>query len=101
MQPDSSMLEPVKEPDAAPKGGGKTRLLSLADIDRRTVAYRKTNDLINSIEGDLGGADRLSTAERQIIQRAALTGALLEDLEAKWLAGEEQCAHRAAVRHLR
>jgi hypothetical protein len=69
-------------------GGGKTRLLSLGDIDRRTRAYRKTFDLIASIETDLGGADRLSTGERQIIQRAALTGALLEDLETRWLSGE-------------
>ena len=67
----------------------KARLLSLADIDRRTTAYRRTCDLIASIEGDLGGTDRLSTGERQIIQRAAVTGALIEDLEARWLAGEE------------
>jgi hypothetical protein len=31
---------------------------------------------------------RLSTGARQIIQRAALTGALLEDLETRCLAGE-------------
>jgi hypothetical protein len=36
--------------------GGKARLLSLADIDRRAAAYRKTNDLIGSIEADLGEA---------------------------------------------
>ena len=75
-------------PDVVLKGGSKTRLLSLQDIDRRTAAYRKTADLIDAIENDLGGPDQLSTGERQIIQRAALTGALLEDLEARWLAGQ-------------
>jgi hypothetical protein len=45
--------------------------------------------LIASVEADLGGGDQLSTGERQIVQRAALTGALAEDLEARWLAGEE------------
>jgi hypothetical protein len=39
------------------------------------------------IESDLGGRDELSTAELQLIQRAAITGAILEDMEAAWLAG--------------
>jgi hypothetical protein len=73
---------------SAADAGPKARLLTLSDLDRRTMAFRKTNDLISQIETDLGGHDSLSTAERQIVQRAALTGALLEDLEAKWLRGE-------------
>jgi hypothetical protein len=68
---------------------GKVRLLSLADLDRRTAAYRRTCDLIAGIEGDLGGADQLSVGARQIAQRAAVTGALIEDIEARWLAGED------------
>ena len=71
---------------AQPKG--KARLLSLEDLDRRTGAYRKTAELIDRVEADLGGADRLSTAELQIIRHAALTGAMLEDLGARWLSGE-------------
>jgi hypothetical protein len=43
--------------------------------------------LIDSIESDLGGADRLSVAERQLIQHGAVLGAVLEDLEARWIAG--------------
>jgi hypothetical protein len=70
-------------------GGDKVRLLSLHDIDRRTAAYRRTSDLIDAIEADAGGRDRLSTGERQIIQRIALTCTLAEHLEARWLAGEE------------
>jgi hypothetical protein len=69
--------------------GGKVRLLSLHDLDRRTAAYRRTVDLIEQIETDAGGHDRLSTGERQIIQRIALTCALAEHLEARWLSGEE------------
>jgi hypothetical protein len=71
-----------------PSVNGKVRFLSLHDIDRRTTAYRKAVDLIDAIESDLGGADRLSTGERQLIQRAAVTGAMLEDQEARWLSGE-------------
>ena len=88
MPPDIPEMDAESGPDAAEKPAGKTRLLSLHDIDRRTAAYRKTADLIDAIENDLGGPDHLSTGERQIIQRAALTGALLEDLEARWLSGE-------------
>jgi len=67
----------------------KRQLKSLKDLDPRTTAYRRTLDLIRAIETDLGGNEQLSTGERQIIQRAALTGALLEDLEARWLATGE------------
>jgi hypothetical protein len=70
-------------------GGDKVRLLSLHDLDRRTAAYKRTMDLIEQIEADAGGHDRLSTGERQIIQRAAVTAALAEHLETQWLSGEE------------
>ena len=83
MPPEGQDINAGNRPSTA-----KTRLLSLGDVDRRCTAYRKTADLIDAIEADLGGPDHLSTGERQIIQRAALTGALLEDLEARWLAGE-------------
>jgi len=62
-------------------GRGKLRLLPRADIDRRTAAFRRVEDLTAAIESDLGGADRLSAGERQIVQRAAVTCALLEDME--------------------
>jgi hypothetical protein len=68
---------------------GKAQLRVLGDLDQRTKSFRKVCDLISAIEGDLGGADRLSTGERQLVQRAALLGALAEDMEVRWLAGEE------------
>ena len=67
---------------------GKLRPLPRADIDRRTAAYRRVEDLTAAIESDLGGADRLSAGERQLVQRTAVTCALLEDMEAMWLAGK-------------
>jgi hypothetical protein len=88
MQAEAAEIDSGCQPDAKPKGGSKARLLSLADIDRRTRAYQRTAELIASVESDLGGSERLSTGERQIVQRAAVTGALIEDLEARWLSGE-------------
>jgi hypothetical protein len=72
---------------ASARAAGKIRLQSLDDLDGRTSAYRKTAELIDRVEADLGGADQLSTAQQQIIRRAALTGAMIEDLGAKWLSG--------------
>src|SRR5215468_557294 len=57
MPPDIPEMDAGSGPDAAEKPAGKTRLLSLHDIDRRTAAYRKTADLIDAIENDLGGPD--------------------------------------------
>jgi hypothetical protein len=81
--PDTPPLPPECTPDA----GKKVQLLSLADLDGRTIAARNARALVSAIESDLGGADRLSAAEREIATRAALAGAMLADLEARWLTG--------------
>lgn len=83
MDADSTHIEPAKPADRA----GKIRLLSLDGLDRRTAAYRVTRKLIDEIEGDLGGSDRLSTGERQLVQRAAVLGAVLTDTESRWIKG--------------
>ena len=64
---------------------GKVKLLTLDHLDQRTTAARGVRELIGQIERDLGGD--LSTAQNQISVRAAITGAVLEDMAAKWLAG--------------
>lgn len=74
--------------ESAPDTAGKVRLRSLNDLDGRTGAAKRTRALIAAIESDLGGADRLSAGEREIAQRAALVGAVLEDAETAWLSGQ-------------
>jgi hypothetical protein len=82
-------MEARSEPDPARAGPGpKVRLLTLADLDKRTSAARRAHDLIDSVTADLGGLDRLATGERQIVQRAAMIGTMAEDIEARWLLGE-------------
>jgi len=78
---------PNGAPDT-PKSGGKVRLLSLDDVDGRTIAYRRCVDLISCVERDLGGHNRLSEAQRQLVRHAALTATMLERLGSAWLAGE-------------
>jgi hypothetical protein len=65
----------------------KTRLRSLTDLDQRTSAARDAKALVEALESDLGGATRLSAAERELVQRAALASAMLREAEANWLAG--------------
>src|SRR5262249_30488312 len=63
------------------------RLLTLESIDRRTAAYRETAQLIAEIQSDLGGAENISAAEKQMIQHASVLGAIASDMEVKYLKG--------------
>jgi hypothetical protein len=66
----------------------RARLLTLADLDRRTAAARRARELVSGLESDLGGSDYLTVAERQLVQRAAVLGAIIEHYEALWLDGQ-------------
>jgi hypothetical protein len=67
---------------------GKARLLTLDALDARTAAAREARNLITTLSDDLGGAEQLSAGERQLVTRAAMTGAIVADFEARWVAGE-------------
>ena len=59
---------------AASNETDKTKLLTLGQLDGRTVAAKSVRALIDAIEDDLGGSDRLSAGEREIVKRAAVAG---------------------------
>jgi hypothetical protein len=67
---------------------GKLRLVTLDALDARTAAAQAARDLIATLSADLGGEDHLSAGEKQLVQRAALTGAIVADFEARWVAGQ-------------
>jgi hypothetical protein len=73
--------------DNSPDTGRKVRLLTLGDLDGRTNAAKAARGLIGALQDDLGGADRMNAGEREIVQRAALASAMLQDMEAQWLTG--------------
>jgi hypothetical protein len=83
LRPDAPDM-PVERQAGAPE---KVRLLSLSDLDGRTNAAKSARALIADLESDLGGADQLSAAERELVRRSALAGAMLQDMEVKWLTG--------------
>jgi len=80
-------MQPVAPPKANGKPQGKLRLTTLSDLDRRTLAFKRTTELIGQVEQDLGGSDQLSAAERQLIQRGCILGSIAEHLEVQWLDG--------------
>lgn len=59
----------------------------------------RARGLIANIESDLGRSDHLSTGQRQLVQRAAVLGALCESYEASWITGEPVVieAYRAGI----
>jgi hypothetical protein len=64
----------------------KARLKTLDDIDGRTLAAKRARSIVAAIQSDVG--TDLSEAERQLAQRAGILGAVLEDSETRWIAGE-------------
>ncbi len=91
MPPDSLPLDASCRPATRPQGADaapKVRLLTLENLDGRTAAAKLVRDLILSIEADLGGRAHLTEGTRQLVQRAAVLGAYVEDCEARWLAGQ-------------
>ena len=67
--------------------GGKARLLTRGDLDGRTRAKRQADALVAGLESDLGGQDNITVAQRQLIEHAAVTGAIIEHYGTQWLAG--------------
>jgi hypothetical protein len=62
--------------------------MTMADIDRRTAAYRNADQLLHEILTDLGGEASASAGQRELAQRAAVLAAMIADSEAKWLRGD-------------
>lgn len=62
------------------------RLRTLDDLDGRTRAARIARELVTALENELGAS--LSSAKQELVKRAALLGAMVEDFEANWLEGK-------------
>ena len=63
------------------------RLTTLAELDGRTIAARQVRETIESIQSDHGG--QMTTAMQKVAETAAVTTAMVNDMAAKWLNGEE------------
>jgi hypothetical protein len=77
-----------RDTNAARRSAKKVRLRTLDDLDNRYASARHARALVDRLMDDLGGRETLSAARQELITRAALTGALCEDIETRWISGE-------------
>jgi hypothetical protein len=69
-------------------GTYKIQMLALEDLDGRCRGAKAANQLRAELFADLGGEQNLSAAQREIVKHASIVGAILSDVEAKWLVGK-------------
>jgi hypothetical protein len=81
------VFHPHGSRDRSPKA--KVRgLKTLESLDQRTNTYKRALQLVADFENDLGGADNISSMQRQLVVHSAVVGALLEDDAATVLGGQ-------------
>jgi hypothetical protein len=87
----SDIRQPVRE---LKRGKGRSRVTNGSKLlplsDGRSATARRFRDLYEDISADLGGLDRLSEGQRQLIRRAAMLSAECERLEAMSARGEAE-----------
>src|SRR5436190_16175676 len=98
MTPNESTSEAGNKPRSSRRAGvfeapARSRITNgrelLPGVDGRTLWVRRFRDVLSLHLSDLGGADRISEAEKASARRAACLIVELEQLEAKFaLAGE-------------
>jgi len=59
-----------------------TRLFCVDGLDGRSQTARRFRDLVETFSADLGGIDRLSEGQKQLIRRAATLSIMAEAMEA-------------------
>ena len=59
------------------------------DLDRRTLEFKRYEEVRAAVIADLGGEDAVSTAEAQITDRAAFIAMILETMQITSLNGEQ------------
>jgi hypothetical protein len=73
---------------------GPSALHDVDRVDRRGRAWRRRQTRRTELVDALGGEGKLSVHQRQLIELAVSTGALVEDFEAKLAAGKQVNAER-------
>lgn len=92
MQDESST--PARRKPAARSRVSNGSSLFLGEVDGRGAVARRLHDILAEIVSDLGGADTLSEAQRQLARRAATLSIQCELIEAELAAGGELSAER-------
>jgi hypothetical protein len=72
----------------AGNGRGKIRMLTRAQLDGRTKARKQFDAIASGIAADLGGADRLSTVQRHLVEAFCGCAIVQQSINASILLGE-------------
>ncbi|AZO12528.1 MULTISPECIES: hypothetical protein [unclassified Mesorhizobium] len=88
MPEDTATVEPGSPP-VAPSKGGKVRLLSFEDLDKRTKPYQQAVELRDELIGERGGESALDAMRIRFIEDVAITSAMIRDAQVRWLKGEQ------------
>ena len=89
MPPDATQMQQSNPTDIPHLQGRKARLLTRGDLDKRTRASRQAEALAVGLESDLGGPKNTTNAQQQLIEHAAVMGAIIEHYGTQWLAGAQ------------
>jgi hypothetical protein len=73
----------------SPYDNGKTRLLTLDDLDRRTLAAQRALALQDKLISERGGVENLSALRVEVLRSVSVLTAMVEHVQAQWLLGEQ------------
>jgi hypothetical protein len=73
----------------SPYDGGKSRLLTLEDLDKRTRAAQRAFDIHDRLVAERGGPESMSVLRYSLTRSVAVLSAMVEDVQARWLRGEK------------
>jgi hypothetical protein len=89
MSLDAAEIDAESRADSAPKvRNGKARLLTLDDLDGRTRARQRADDLRERVICERGGADRIDALRMVHASTWAVLSAMIEDQLARVMLGE-------------
>lgn len=88
MLADSAPIDLGSEPIAPSKSGGKARLLTLDSLDRRTKGYQMAAEFRDELIRERGGEANLDAMRLRFIEDFAVTSAMIQDAQVRWLAGD-------------
>lgn len=85
-----SQLAPVVSEKPVRKRNARDRLRTLESVDGRIEAAKRVRDLTDRIEAELSMQNvfPITETQRQLVRRAAMLSVVVEDIEARTLAGE-------------
>ena len=72
----------------------------LADVDHRSAPMRRLKDLVTDHVNDLGGPGNISSSEKVLVRRAAMSALQAELMEFRWNADTGEADSKGVSKNL-